>query len=366
MASGPYWDPRRGTWTVQFWEGRWKRETVVPRQPGWRVGDPAPKKVPDQAKTEMGIRVEREKAARKRYVAGAPLSLKELLDAHVAGYTNPLSRESAGVVCRQFLDWCRGKKLFQIDQITAAICAQWVKAQSEEFAIATVRRKRAQLAAAWSQLLKQGQIDRNPWEHVEPRGKAEKRHRGSWNKEEFARLLEVSRPWLQNLLIVGANTGLRINALINLKWSDIQFAKQDETGFGWVRVRPEFDKAKKGYRVPISPDLHDCLGKIQASKGCHPDYVLTGHFGKPLRSRDTTGTGIKRACSRAKLPPPNSPNHHMRRTFGQWAVLGHLTGKPVPLYVVSRWLGHASVAMTIRYLELSEDDSTRFMLGATE
>jgi integrase len=33
----------------------------------------------------------------------------------------------------------------------------------------------------------------------------------------------------------------------------------------------------------------------------------------------------------------------------------------VPLYVVSRWMGHSSVAMTQRYLQLDDDTSAEWM-----
>ena len=73
------------------------------------------------------------------------------------------------------------------------------------------------------------------------------------------------------------------------------------------------------------------------------------------------GKAVRLACERAGLPRPDAPCHALRRTFGRWAVLGHLTGRPVPLYVVSRWMGHHSVEMTERYLDLSRESSQEWM-----
>jgi integrase len=51
----------------------------------------------------------------------------------------------------------------------------------------------------------------------------------------------------------------------------------------------------------------------------------------------------------------------MRRTFGRWAVMGHLTGTPIPLYTVSRWLGHHNTRTTLIYLDIEEEESARFI-----
>jgi len=125
-------------------------------------------------------------------------------------------------------------------------------------------------------------------------------------------------------------------------------------------VPVELDKAGKGYVVPLSGRAHDLLQRLYATRGDDGLPILRGRQGRPTNMR-VTFVAITRACKRAGLPVPDSPNHSLRRTFGRWAVLGHLTGRPVPVYVVSRWLGHSSIEMTERYLALDRGSSEEWM-----
>jgi integrase len=361
MASGPNFNAARGTWYVQYRDEKgWHRKTVC-GHPGWKKGDPPPppKKAPTEARAARVLYDAIEKAAKERIRLGAPATLETALSEHVASYRNEKTRRSVKAVVEQFVAWCRQRDITLFAEVTAAVCGDWMDAIGKTDARSTAIRKRAQLAVCWERLRKRGKVPANPWEQIEPTG-GKSKPRGAWTPDEFARLLDASKQWLRDLLRIGIYTGLRINALIRLEWDDIRWPKPDEHGFGWVVIRPELDKAGKGYQVPCSAKLHELLA---ARSGLHdPKYVVTGATGEPVSTRNVTDRAIRSACRKAGLPNPESPNHHMRRTFGRWAVLGHLTGKPVPVYVVSKWLGHSSVKTTLVYLDLKEDDSTRFMV----
>jgi integrase len=146
-----------------------------------------------------------------------------------------------------------------------------------------------------------------------------------------------------------------------MTWAHVEWNNGERKGYGFIYVPPEHDKAKNGYRVPISPRCYEVLKRRHANR--QHDYVAAGHQGRPVVDRDVVSVAIIQACARAGLPHPDSPCHHMRRSFGRWAVQGDLSGAPVPLAVVSRWLGHSSIKTTMLYLDVTDDDSTRFMLG---
>ncbi len=360
MASGPNFNRHRRCWQVSFKDAQgWHRKTVAPAPAHWKPGDPIPKP-PVEALAARTHYEAVEKEARARRRDGLPDSLRPFLEEHVARYRKDATRRNVRAVVDQFLAWCENQGIRSFSQVTAQVCGEWLDAVARTHAFSTVKRMRAQLRAAWGRLARRGLIAANPWTNVAPPGKDSPKHRGSWTPDEFERLLAVSRPWLRDVLIIGVNTGLRINALMRLEWRDWRKPQRGQGGFGWIVVRPELDKAGKGYQVPISRELHAVLAR---RLGMHdPTFVLTGRYGKPLAGKTVTDRAIHAACARAGLPDPSAPNHHMRRSFGRWAVLGHLTGKPVPLYVASRWLGHSSVRMTMEYLDLSEEDSTRFMV----
>jgi integrase len=363
MASGPNWNPRRGTYYVQYWDGEWKRKSVTrpikPKQRGALV--PEPKTVPPEARAAFTRLAEVERLARLRSPSRYALndSLADFLAAHHDSYKTS-TKVSIKNSCDQFTEWCEAQKIDRVERVTADVCARWLDHRCKTVAPSTLKRERAQLSRAWNKARKRKTLVDNPWAGIELPVKVVPRKRGSWTRDQFAKILEHSRPWLRDLLVIGTHTGLRISALLSLKWSDIKWGTANGVGFGWVTVRAENDKAGKGYRVPMSRECHEILAR---RIGVHDNkHVVTGYNGSPLKNLSGVAVAIIRANKRAGLGKIESPNHQMRRTFGRWAVFGHLTGRPIPLTVVSSWLGHSSVKTTMLYLDVSEDDSSRFML----
>jgi len=367
------WDARRGTWSVRWNNGKkLESETVTHRPPrGWKPGDPKPKE-PTVVVEVKAAKMKLEKAARTRRPIGDEMTVREFLDARrefckSRGSKN--SEEAFRLVFDHFSAWCERNKCEYIDQVTSKLCSRWFEERSREISPKTKRprsysaliRDKSLLSAAWNREIKLGVLDKNPWTPVEVSAKPPESKRESWSPDQLEELLRHSKRWLKDLLIVGCHTGIRISALLMLEWSDIEFSKPGEPGRGTVNVRKELDKAGKGYSVPMSKLCFETLARMHRHRDKNEVRVIRGMRGKPITKAETTGIGIRRACLRAKLPKPSSPNHHMRRTFGRQAVLGQLTGRPVPIYVVSRWLGHSSVKMTEHYLDLKIDASHHWM-----
>lgn len=370
MASGPYPDPRRGTWSIQWNDGsKWRRVVVVKKRPGWKTGDAMPAKAPAAAYEELARFIERERAAKT--TRKVRLDRDDTVADFLARYRQAFSlRNRASSVpvldncIEKFLSWCEVCHVGRLLDVTPAICQEYLNSRaSGGIAHSTLVREVGLLGAAWSQAVKMEQVERNPWRHVTNPAKRASKARGSWTPDEFSKLLFASSPWLLDLLMLGVNTGIRISALLALEWSDVEWS--EEEGYGFVRVRPEWDKAKKGYRVPLTRAAHELLARRFGSRADGVNAILVGHAGKPLANTSHTAKAIARACKRAGLSKPSSPNHHMRRSFGRWAVLGQLTGRPIPIYVVSRWMGHASVAMTQRYLDIRDEESAKWMEEAS-
>ncbi|MBU6429645.1 MAG: tyrosine-type recombinase/integrase, partial [Cyanobacteria bacterium REEB65] len=319
-----------------------------------------PARIPPQAFAERTRLDAVEQEARQRAVRGASAHLDAFLAEHVARYRNLLTRKNVEAVTREFLAWCQDRGIERVSQVNKEICQQWIDAIARDQAYTTVKRKRAQLARAWSRSLGRRRISESPWLEIELDGYESTKVRGSWTREEYEKVKAAAHPWLRDVIILGVNTGLRINALIKLEWRDWIHPQTEEDRLGYVRVRKELDKTGAGYDVPISPELHTLLGQ---RFGKHDEvFMLTGRFNKPISGRNITHRAIRSACRKAGIHVPDLPNHHMRRTFGRWAHLGLLTGTPVPLYVVSRWLGHRSIKTTLIYLDISEEQSAQWMV----
>ncbi len=373
MPSGPYFDKRRGTYNIQWHDGRKWRRVNVGRARNWKAGDPRPRKDPPEALAALAAYAEKEKAARRNRPIDPGLTVDEFLGRYQGAYARDRAAGSVdqlGQAVRRFVAWCEAARLPLVELITPSACQRFLDARAGDIsrktkALISPRRlaqERALLSGAWRRAVRSRELADNPWSSVVvpggDRAKRAKVARPSWSPEEFARLSAAARPWLRDVLTVGINTGLRITALLSLEWRDVRWSKPNESGLGYIEVRPELDKAGRGHRVPLSSACHDALARRLVHK--EGDRVLTGQAGRPT-TPNLTRKAILLACKRAGLVEPSSPNHHMRRSFGRWAVLGHLTGRPIPIFVVSKWMGHATVKMTEEYLDLRIDESADWM-----
>jgi integrase len=334
---------------------------VTHRPPyGWKPGDPKPREPTPvlEVKAEKNRLEEAIRSGRRSEV----VTVRTFLDARkdLCQATGSKNSEGAFKVFDHFADWCEAKGIETVDRVTPTLCDDWFRARSREISPKTKKprsynamaRDRGLLSAAWNRAIRLGTLQSNPWTAIDVPAKPHAPKRGSWSPEELETLLAVCNPWLRNILIVGTNTGLRINALINIEWRDIRLGGP---GLGELYVRKELDKGGRGYTVPLSKKCHDLLVSLPR----RAPTVIVGMKGRPLKCQDTVAMAIERACNRAGLPVATS--HFMRRTFGRWAILGHLTGRPVPLYVVSRWMGHSNTRITETYLNITETEDHEWM-----
>jgi len=106
-------------------------------------------------------------------------------------------------------------------------------------------------------------------------------------------------------------------------------------------------KAKKDRRIPISSVLLDVLTRRRldpAGETLPPDaYVFGDEVG---RRRHSIKTAWKATCTRAKIDGLHF--HDLRREAGsRWMDAG------IPLATIQRWLGHANISQTSKYLGAS-------------
>ena len=366
MASGPYFDPRRGTWSIQWKDGaRWRRVRVVKKKPGWKPSDGKPARAPRAAILALAEYERRELAGGKQgadweTTVTAFLGAWEKRQETMKRRPNTMRALKRAV--SDFIEWCNSQGVTLLCEVTPEVCDGFVlhwKASGRGHAY--LKQQRGLLSPAWRRAVKKRVLSINPWDATELGDAPPRVKFPSWTPDEFNRLLAVCRPWLADVLVVGCYCGLRITALTNLEPAHVRWIDEPGEDFGEVVVPPGLDKAGSGYEVPIHKELHDVLARRIAAMEPGQKFILVGPTGKPLRSNTTTGTAIQRACKHAGLPVPRSPNHAMRRTFGRWAVLGHLTGEPIDIYKVSKWMGHHSIDMTLRYLDMDRQTSRESM-----
>jgi integrase len=174
-----------------------------------------------------------------------------------------------------------------------------------------------------------------------PRIPHEREHPGRdrWLSAEEIHALQAATvaPWwtVYALLIY---TGLRWSEAAGLIWAEIRLADRRITvGRQQQRVKTEASVRD----VPIPEPLAELLA---AHRLRHPGGPAEHVFPAPLSSYQRAQRAFKAACRRAELHEVRL--HDLRHTFGV-----HCARAGVPLVRVQKLMGHASLAMTLRYLQ---------------
>jgi integrase len=175
------------------------------------------------------------------------------------------------------------------------------------------------------------------WEAIEnvPRIRLEKEPQGRlrWlTQDEITRLLDTcsrsKNRELRAAVIVALNTGLRRGELLGLAWERVDLSR------GVIRL--ELTKSGRRREVPMNDDSYRAL------VGLGPK--ADGGVFKTLYIQ----TAYNNAVEAAKLDDVNF--HTLRHTFASWAVM-----RGVTLKELQELLGHASLAMTMRYAHLAPE-----------
>lgn len=346
MASISF-DKSTGWWSVRYFAGPDKPRAKKPlcKHPGaWSKSRP-PKRPPDGVAELAEPFLEIERKARLG-IAPPPAPNKTGLRKYVEAYQErvaqslqPMTVAAVGVACRKFVDWCEARKVTTLQGVTYTVCRDWISHRLKEGAKrSTVLTERSNLAPIWTQAVMERAVTENPWLLARVPGKSRAEIPTAWTQEEVSRLVAKADGWLRDLILLGVNTGIRINAMLSLKWSQIDWAA------GLIRVRAANSKSGRPYDVPITNAANDVLMARHLAETRKGDRYLFENpaTGKPFTSR-TTFTRIGRAARAAKVTDHGDYNHILRRTFATLAL-----NSGVSLEVVSRCLDHATLAQTQR------------------
>lgn len=159
--------------------------------------------------------------------------------------------------------------------------------------------------------------------------------------DEYKLVLEkaeaIAVPWIKFL----GNTGLRASEFINLKWNNFNSKEKTITVVG---------KGRKRRTIGLNNTAIEVLNNAKDGKKVKAgDYIFARKDGEPL-NRHTPHHYIEKACiavgSEGKGP------HSLRHFFATQLLLGG-----VPIFKVSKVLGHASVTTTEkRYAHILSPD----------
>ena len=171
-----------------------------------------------------------------------------------------------------------------------------------------------------------------------------------WTADQVQRLLDslAAHNWhrARSAALIMWRTGLRISEVLELEWRDLAYSGDPAT----LLVRKS--KTRRARTVRLHPGLVQFFTNWPANRSPRDKVVLLSmrtalrHIGDPIEwaglGEESPGTGRRRAGA-----------HSLRHSAARrWLVAGR-----VPLNVVSSWLGHANVQVTLRiYLPIVGSD----------
>jgi integrase len=188
------------------------------------------------------------------------------------------------------------------------------------------------LSGIFTQAIEWGKALINPVHKVKRfRIKERKRTLEKWEQDALINACgqEKKAPYLQAMVILDLNTGLRKGELLTLKWSDIDYENN------LLHVRAEIAKYNKDRYIDLGTHALTVLRSIP-KRG---EYVFCDRQGNPFKNfRRSYQSAIVRAGLKDVVI------HDLRHTFGANCVMAY-----VSLPTVQKWMGHASIETTIRH-----------------
>ncbi|PXW72882.1 site-specific recombinase XerD [Blastomonas natatoria] len=213
-----------------------------------------------------------------------------------------------------------------VDQITKQTCQSYAKQRQRS--PGTIRRELTTLRAAINFAFAEGRITRTApiWMPERPRG------RDRWlKKTEAAALLNAARThgrqtrlYLPLFIVIALYTGARKEAILSLRWSQIDMDAGIIDFHDPTRTRTN----KRRSRIPI-PDRLKTFLKLAARRG-NGGYVINRNGERILDIKRAFAVAC-RVAGCANVTP-----HTLRHTCGTW-----MAQSGVPLFEIGGWLGQS-------------------------
>jgi integrase len=287
----------------------------------------------------------------------------------------PKSLDKLRLVIDRFSGWCKRNGIVYMDEVRAGAVGDyydWELADYEQrgktIAPQTLKAYLSLLGKCWSQAIRLEQYHgQNPIRavcHDLPSSDITSRPE-CLTPEEIAALMEAiayrkARPfergpscrlpqWVEDIVVVMLNTGLRINAAVHLRFDWITGEK--------LTVPVEYSKSKKVYSTLVNTKVRAIVERRRVELGPDAERVFPEPKGPAWVYSRLNYLAKSLVKSKKWKRDMGHYNHVLRHTF----ITENLKAG-VPLVMVSKLAGHTSVAMTQRYDQTTHNDAIRWAL----
>jgi len=238
---------------------------------------------------------------------------------------------------KSFLDYF-GKDVL-LSSITTKKMNEYFQFRLKNPSIFQARKDRINLGFAFNKAVEENFIQENPLNQIK-RFKIPEIQPLFFSKKEFLKLLKViDEKVLRDLILFAVNTGLRQMELLSLQWNQIDLERK----FIILNNRNHLTKSKKVRTIPLNEVTYKILSRRKIKVGYL--FLLNN---EPIE-QDFISKKFKKFVKAAKI---NSELnfHSLRHTFASWLIQ-----KGVPIYEVSKLLGHADIKTTEIYAHLQPE-----------
>jgi integrase len=149
--------------------------------------------------------------------------------------------------------------------------------------------------------------------------------------------------YLEPMIIISLNTGLRQGELLMLRWEDINFSEKI------ITIRAKNAKSRTVRHISLNSEAFKVLEEWKVTKKKNQESLFLNRDGKPLNS---VKKAWKTILQQAQIE--NFRWHDLRHTFASNLVMAG-----VDLNTVRELLGHSDLQMTLRYAHLAPEHKAK-------
>jgi integrase len=320
---------------------------------------------------------------RKASISAAPSELtlaegRQLYEAHisrsrVAGGVKDSTKKRYRAVFDKFVPWAGKHGIVYFNQVDAGVLNRYATTLEKQcYAQKTLLNELTTLKQCVRWLIDDGRLVGCEPINLKLK-KVESQRAYCYRSTEVVAILERCRQvptlgWIGDAVTALAHTGMRIQELANLRWSDVDFENNrvtltDESGRAASDEPRRTLKSGRSRSFPVHPDLLVVLKRLPKID----QYVFHGPHGGRLKA-----DFVRRMFVRQVLQP--LADKFPAASGGQSFIDGRMHGfrhffvslcatSGVPERVVMEWVGHADSSMVRHYFFLHDDEAKRYMNG---